>query len=201
MATTEFAVNWDYRCPFARNAHEHVVTALQAGAPWRVEFTPFSLSQVHVPEGGTDVWDDPSKARDLLAMQAGIVVRDQFPDRFFDTHLALFRARHDESLDLRDEAVVREVLSRGGVDADAVMTAIAEGWPMEQFRKGHEWSVSEYEAWGVPTFMVGDRAAFVRIMTRPAGDGELAQTTVARVVDAVGGWPEINELKHTTLSR
>ena len=28
---TTFAVNWDYRCPFARNAHEHVVAGLATG--------------------------------------------------------------------------------------------------------------------------------------------------------------------------
>ena len=52
------------------------MTALRAGAPWDVEFVPFSLSQVHVEEGGTPVWDDPAKAADLLAIEAGLVVRD-----------------------------------------------------------------------------------------------------------------------------
>ena len=60
-----FAVTWDYRCPFARNAHEHIVAGLADGADWDVTFLPFSLSQGHVPEGGTPVWDDPSKAPDL----------------------------------------------------------------------------------------------------------------------------------------
>ena len=67
MTTKHFSVNWDYRCPFARNAHEHLVTALQAGAPFEVEFVPFSLSQAHVEEGGTPVWDDPEHEPDLLA--------------------------------------------------------------------------------------------------------------------------------------
>src|SRR3989442_792404 len=29
MDTIEFAVSWDYRCPFARNFHEHVAVALE----------------------------------------------------------------------------------------------------------------------------------------------------------------------------
>jgi hypothetical protein len=49
--TAVFAVTWDYRCPFARNAHEHVLTGLTAGADWQVTFVPFSLGQVHVEEG------------------------------------------------------------------------------------------------------------------------------------------------------
>ena len=31
-----FAVTWDYRCPFARNAHEHLAAALAGGADWEV---------------------------------------------------------------------------------------------------------------------------------------------------------------------
>ena len=30
--TSAFAVTWDYRCPFARNIHEHLLTGLAAGA-------------------------------------------------------------------------------------------------------------------------------------------------------------------------
>jgi len=41
--TLSFAVTWDYRCPFARNAHEHLLTALESGADWDVRFVPFSL--------------------------------------------------------------------------------------------------------------------------------------------------------------
>lgn len=48
--TTSFAVTWDYRCPFARNAVEHVLLGLEAGAPWEVRFAPFSLNQAHVRE-------------------------------------------------------------------------------------------------------------------------------------------------------
>ena len=93
-----FAVTWDYRCPFARNAHEHLVTGLADGADWDVTFLPFSLSQVHAPEGGTPVWDDPGKFKDLIALAAGVVVRDQYPGQFGAVHNALFSARHDLSL-------------------------------------------------------------------------------------------------------
>ena len=197
-----FAVNWDYRCPFARNAHEHVVTALQAGADWDVDFLAFSLSQGHREEGDPPVWEDPAKARDLLAMQAGIVVRDRYPDLFLAVHTALFRARHDEGRDLRREEVVREVLTEAGADADAVLSEIADGWPLDTFRKEHEASEADYDVWGVPTFVSGSRAAFVRLMNRPDATNPAASTTlIERVVGAVGEWAEVNELKHTTLDR
>ena len=47
----QFAVSFDYRCPFARNAHESVVAGLEAGRDWDVTFVPFSLDQMHVEEG------------------------------------------------------------------------------------------------------------------------------------------------------
>src|SRR5947209_1858082 len=87
--TAEFAVTWDYRCPFARNFCEHVLVGLHAGAPWDVTFVPFSLEQAHVAEGEADVWDDPEKAPALLAMQAGIAVRDSFPSHFLAVHGSL----------------------------------------------------------------------------------------------------------------
>ena len=199
--TTAFAVSWDYRCPFARNAHEHLVAALRGGADWDVTFVPFSLNQVHVEEGGLDVWDDPTKAQALLAMQIGIVARDRFPDQFLDVHEALFRARHDEGRDIREEPVLREILTEQGVDPDAVFAEIADGWPLEQFRKEHEAAAGNDKVWGVPTFVAGDQSVFVRLMTRPQGDAGLARTTIERVLELLVGFPELNEFKHTSIPR
>lgn len=199
--TTSFSVTWDYRCPFARNAHEHVVEGLRAGADWDVRFVPFSLGQVHVKEGEPDVWDDETKAPGLLAMQAGVVVRERFPEKFLDAHVALFRARFDKGGDIREPDVVKEALDEAGVDSAAVFGEIADGWPLELFRKEHEVAAGDSNVWGVPTFINGDHAVFVRLMHRPNGDGELATTTIERVVDLVGGWPELNEFKHTAIPR
>lgn len=199
---TAFSVTWDYRCPFARNMHEHLVEALRDNtAGWDVTFVPFSLGQVHVAEGETDIWERPGDDSGLLALQAGVVVRDSFPDKFFDTHLALFALRHDEGKHLADETEVRRVLTEAGVDADAVVAEIATGKPLLQVRDEHEASVKEHEVWGVPTFVLGDAAVFVRVMTRPAGDADYGRRTVQRVLDLLVESPELNEFKHTSLSR
>ncbi len=196
---SEFAVTWDYRCPFARNFCEHVLVGLAAGAPWDVTFVPFSLTQVHVAEGEPDVWDAPGQAPTLLAMQAGLAVRDRFPEAFPDVHAELFAARHDRGLDLRDPEVVRGALERAGADVEAVMAEVASGVPLEIFRKEHERAVADHAVFGVPTVIVANRATFVRVMTRPHGDADEAVATVERVLDLVTGWPELNELKHTRI--
>ncbi|HEX2192980.1 MAG TPA: DsbA family protein [Acidimicrobiales bacterium] len=201
MSTTEFVVTWAYRCPFARNFAEHVLVGLANGAPWDVTWIPFALEQTHVAEGEPDVWDDPAKGPALLAIQAGIAVRDQFPERFLVAHGALFAARHDLGLDLRDPELVKEALGAAGVDAEAVMAEVDTGRPMETLRKEHEQAVAEHSVFGVPTVITGGRATFVRVMNRPDGDAEVAVRTVERVLDLVTGWPELNELKHTTISR
>ncbi len=201
MTTREFTVNFDYRCPFARNAHEHVLTALEAGADYRVRFLPFSLSQAHVEEGRMPVWDNPDERPNLLAVAAGIAVRDRLPTQFPVAHRSLFAARHDESGDLREESVVRKALERVGVDVDAVFADLAAGWPYERFRAEHEESVNRYSAFGVPTFVLDDKAVFVRLMTRPNGDAELATETIDRILDLVADHAELNELKYTTIPR
>jgi 2-hydroxychromene-2-carboxylate isomerase len=200
MATT-FAVTWDYRCPFARNAHEHLITALRSGVQWNVRFVPFSLDQAHVEEGDQPVWAHPERFPGLLANAAGVVVRDRYSDRFLDAHEALFTARHDRALDTRERAVISGVLGEVGLDGDAIMKEVDDGWPLESLRKEHEQVVGDNQVFGVPTFIAADRAVFVRLMKRPEGDAALATTTIERVLDLVTGWVDLNEFKATTIPR
>jgi predicted DsbA family dithiol-disulfide isomerase len=201
MAEQSFSLTYDYRCPFARNVHEHVIAALAAGAPWDVEFVPFSLSQAHVEEGGVAVWDDPTKAPDLLAVEAALVVGERYPDRFADVHIAFFTARHDEGRDLRDKAVIGDILTAAGVDAEEVFTEVSQLWPREAFRKAHEAAVADHHVFGVPTFITANNAVFARIMTRPRGDGDAARQVIEHVLALTEEHPELNEFKHTSISR
>jgi hypothetical protein len=196
-----FSVTWDYRCPFARNAHEHLITGLADGADWDVTFLPFSLSQVHVPEGGTPVWDDPAKLPDLIALAAGVVVRDQYPDAFGTVHEALFAARHDQALDLRKTDVVTGILNGAGVPGEKVLAEVETGAPIEEIKRAHVQSVDEWSVFGVPTFVVDGRAVFVRLMSRPQGDAALARRTIEGVLRLFDEQPDLNEFKYTTLER
>ena len=199
--TTTFAVTWDYRCPFARNAHEHLLTGLAAGADWQVEYLPFSLGQAHVEEGQPSVWEKPEQDSGILALQTGVVVRDQFPDRFPAVHRALFAARHDQGRHLEDRAVVAEVLAAQGVPADDVFARVDSGEALDQVRAEHERYVASHNVWGVPTFIAGDQAVFVRLMNRPDDDPAHSVRAIERVVDLVTGWTDLNEFKHTSIPR
>jgi DSBA-like thioredoxin domain len=198
---TSFAVNYDYRCPFARIAHMHLLDGLEAGANWDVTFMAFSLGQVHVEEGGTDVWDAPETDTGLMALQVSVIVRDQYPHAFRTVHRRLFDLRHVESKDLNDRDEVGKVLVDAGLDPESIWAEIDTGSPLQVVRAEHEAAATVSNAWGVPTFMVGGDGVFVRLMETANGDGDLAIRTVDRVIDMLTGWPQLNEFKHTSIRR
>lgn len=198
--TLEFGLTWDYRCPFARIVHAHVVTGLLDGADWRVRFVPFSLGQVHVEDGAPPIWDHPEDDTGLLALQAAVVVRDRHPDRFPILHRALFEARHAEGAQLRDEAVLRAILGANDLDPDPVFAEVATGAPLAAIRDEHTAAARDLDVWGVPTFMTDTQAAFVRLMDLPV-DAADARRSIERIVTMLADWPSLNEFKHTSLDR
>jgi hypothetical protein len=60
--------------------------------------------------------------------------------------------------------------------------------------------VAEHHVFGVPTFIT-DRAVFVRIMTRPQGDGSVGRKAIEQVLSLMADVPELNEYKFTTIPR
>jgi hypothetical protein len=198
---SRFAVTWDYRCPFARNAHTHVVAGLQAGAPWDVRFVPFALGQIHVQEGEPDIWDNPGADTGLYALQAGTVVRDLFPESFLEVHRELFAARHEEGLNLADPDVIKAVLDRH-VDTAKVVETIESGEALARVRAEHTEVAASHSVWGVPTFLVDDQAVFVRLM-KPADRDKPEDSVepITRVVGLARDWTDLNEFKHTSITR
>ncbi|HYY81962.1 MAG TPA: DsbA family protein [Actinomycetes bacterium] len=197
---SRFAITFDYLCPFARIANEVVLRALRAGAPHEVEFRAFSLSQVHLEDGEQPVWSAERPPSGVLALEWGLAVRDRLPDRFAAAHTAIFEARHGQGRDLNDPAVLREAVASAGVDPDEVEKLVDTGEPAAALAADHTWGVERHRVFGVPTFIAGDRAVFVRLMSRPDGDAA-AVSTLDRVLDLVAGWPDLNEFKATRIPR
>lgn len=198
--TKSFAVTWDYRCPYGRIAHDHIVHGLRAGADWNVQFVPFCLGQSHVEEGQPDVWDDPEKDSGLLALQVGVAVRDNQPHAFVELHHALYEFRHAANGDLRSRDALSGVLRGCGIDPESVMAEVDSGRPLAAIREEHTRYARSHQVWGVPVFIVGESAVFVRLLDRPEGDEALATYTVERILDLIA-WDVLNEFKHTSVPR
>ncbi|MDH4117188.1 MAG: DsbA family protein [Acidimicrobiia bacterium] len=189
-----FAINFDYLCPFARNANEAVLNGLADGRDWRPTFVGFSLAQTHVEEGEPAVWEAPEQKSGVLALQWGIAAREAFPNEFPAIHRELFASRHDLGLDIRDESVLREAVIRAQGDPDAVAAVVASGEPMSLLEKEHCESVEQWDVFGVPTFVVDDVATFIRFMSRGSA------SDLARALDLLA-WQEMNEFKRTRVPR
>ncbi|CAN5234051.1 hypothetical protein BH18ACT4_BH18ACT4_00150 [soil metagenome] len=96
--------------------------------------------------------------------------------------------------------MICEVLDRNDVPGLAVLDEVAGGEPLARVRAEHEAVTGSHSVWGVPTFISGERAVFVRLMDRPGGDASLATRTIERLVELLD-WPELNEFKHTSIPR
>ena len=189
------AVTFDYLCPFARNAHEAVVAALRDGSDLDVHFHPFSLEQAHVEEGQPPVWETPvaELRRGVRALAYGLAVRDEFPESFFDFHLAAFGARHDAGQKFEAD-VLDDVVASVGLDVDAVHKVLDTGRPLEALAAEHTEAVDRWSVFGVPTFISGDEAVFIRFMERGRVDD------LERALDLLD-WNRLNEFKRTTIAR
>ena len=191
-----FAVTFDYRCPFAYNGNAAAIAAVRGGADHDVRYVAFSLDQVHVAEGKPPMWErDPSEwGSGVLALCYGIAARDHFPDRFLDAHLELFAARHVHGEKLGDEPVLRDAIVRAGLDPDAVGEAAHRPETLATLAREHTEMVDDYAVFGVPTFIEGDEAVFIRFMER----GNVAD--LERALDLLQ-WSDLNEFKRTRIAR
>ena len=189
-----FEVTFDYLCPFARNAAEAVLDANDEGREWEARFRPFSLSEVHVEKGDPSVFDEPDGASGLLALQWGVAVRDGMADRFGAVHRELFAARHDHGRDINDVEVLRTAARDGGADPDEVAAIVATGDPLATIAAEHREAVDRWRVFGVPTFIDGEEAVFVRFMDR----GNVSHLETALDLVSTTG---INEFKRTRIPR
>ena len=148
------------------------------------------------------MWEQPDKDSGIEAMQVSIAIRDTQPERFLDAHHALFEHRHAAAGDLRSREVLTDVLAAVGVDTEAAWAEVDSGRSLATFEKEHAGFVESHEVWGVPTFIVGDRAVFVRLLEGPNGDVTAATThdrTRARP-PGVGEPQRVQAHEHPTLT-
>jgi hypothetical protein len=194
-----FQLSYDYRCPFAKNIHLHVVIALRAGADFDVTFVPWTMSQGYRVDGAPDVWDDPARDAEHLALAVSTSIRDLMPERFLDAHEALFRARHERAIRLVNDREITEALEGLQLDLKPIYEDVASRRPHkvigESFRE-----FEQYEAFGVPTFVVDGDATFVRYMNPPTDDPTASISVIESLISLMSNESALNEFKHTKVA-
>jgi 2-hydroxychromene-2-carboxylate isomerase len=130
----------------------------------------------------------------VLALFWSLAIRDGFSESFLEFHKSLFNAKHDDLADIGDEAVLRDVATKVGLDADAVAAAVASGVPAKTLAAEHTALVEDLGVFGVPTFIDGEEAVFVRFMERHRLDD------LDRVIDMIS-WTNVNEFKRARIPR
>ncbi len=194
-----FLLSYDYRCPFAKIVHLHVIEALRAGADFDVTFVPWTMSQGYRDEGALDEWDDPAGDSQLLSLAVSTSVQNLMPEKFLDVHEALFRARHDRAIRLVTESEIATALEGLDLDLAAIFDDVASRRPHKVIG---EWfrEFERYDAFGVPTFVVDGDATFVRYMNPPTDDPQASIALIESLVTLMSDQSALNEFKHTKVA-
>lgn len=196
--TRTFAVTWDYRCPYGRIVHDHVVTGLLAGADWNVTFLPYCLGQSNRDPDLPPIWETPQADSGLFALQVGVAARDTDATKFLSFHHAVYEYRHTRAGNLNSRDALAAMLDDAGFVSSDIFARVDGGDPLRTIATEHMQYVNSHEVWGVPTFVVGANAVFVRLLHTANGDGKLAVSTINRILDNID-WPILNEFKHTSV--
>jgi protein-disulfide isomerase-like protein with CxxC motif len=154
------------------------------------------MSQGYRADGAPDVWDDPQRDAEHLALAVSTSIRDLVPERFLDAHEALFRARHVRAIRLVNEREITEARDGLQLDLEMIFEDVASRRPHkvigESFRE-----FERYEAFGVPTFVVDGDATFVRYMNPPTDDPTASIAVIQSLIDLMTNQSALNEFKHT----
>lgn len=128
-----------------------------ATLPARAKYMPKDIRR-WVRRYGIDFAPNPNfPMQTLTAMRASLAAQDAgvFPAY----HAALFRAAWGQPKNLSDDAVLRDVIAKAGLDPEPLLAAAATE-PLKQRLKANTTEAVTRGAFGAPTFFVGDEIFF-----------------------------------------
>ena len=91
---------------------------------------------------------------------------------------------------------IEQVLADQDIDLATIRDDVASRRPHKVIGANFE-RYEALEAFGVPTFVVGSDATFVRYMTGPTDDAQASIKLIDSIVTLIEAQPELNEFKHT----
>ena len=192
------AVTFDYRCPFAYNGNAAVVAALRAGSDIEFRFTAV-LARPGAHRGGRAAGvgararrsGAPACSRCCTASPCAT----RSPSSSSTRTSRCSRPRHDKGLKLGHEDVLRDAVADGRASTPTRSPRRSRsGRPLKTLAAEHTEAVDKWAVFGVPTYIEGDEAVFVRFMERGRVDD------LERMLDLLQ-WTRLNEFKRTRIAR
>ena len=195
--TRSIAVTFDYRCPFAYNGNAAVIAALRAGSDVDFRFTPV-LARPGARRGGraADVGARPVGVGHRACSRCSTASRcaTRSPTSSSTRTSRCSPPATTTACKLGDEDVLRDAVTEAGLDADAVAEEAHSGRPLKTLAAEHTEAVDRWAVFGVPTYIEGEEAVFVRFMERGRVDD------LERALDLLQ-WSRLNEFKRTRIPR
>ena len=162
-----------------------------------VNWRYFSLEQVNSQEDPEwKLWEQPEDyaSRGRNAFRAAEAARQQGQDEFRLFHMALLKARHEDSRDIADTAVLVEVAESAGLDAQQFRRDLADRGTLARLAEDHTFAAERLGVFGTPTLVFPEeQAVFLKIAPPPSAEDAVAVFTEVRQI--AEGRGEIREIK------
>ena len=173
------------------------------GENLQVTYKAFMLEQAnHKREPDYKVWLDRFYAlRDMQSLEAAKCAALQGEEQFHELNLRLFRAFHQEKLDISDQLVICKLAEEAGLDMDRFIEDMRSHSQREAVIREHDEAIEKYGIFGAPTIVFDNgEAIFVKLA---AGDweGTEDEALFQRVADMASEMPFVMELKKPSLPK
>jgi predicted DsbA family dithiol-disulfide isomerase len=101
--------------------------------------------------------DEPYPASSMPALRAAKCARLQGEEAFQRFHIALFRAFFEEGMNIAEREVLISLAKKTGLDVEKFSSDFSRRLLEEEVLAEREDGRAEYEGWGIPIVVVGER--------------------------------------------
>ena len=165
-------IYFDFGCPYVYNAAVWLQKVKEdMGGKLAINWKYFSLEQVN-SQNGPDwkLWEQPEDypSRGRRAFQAAEAARRQSEAAFSRFHMALLRARHEQSRDIADVNTLMEVAESSGLEMPRFQEDLSNRQLLAKLAEDHTLAVETLSVFGTPTLVFsGGQSVFLKIMSVP----------------------------------
>ena len=171
--TVYIDVFFDFGCPYVYNAAVWLQKVKEdMGEKLTINWKYFSLEQVN-SQNGPDwkLWEQPEDypSRGRRAFQAAEAARRQGEVAFSRFHMALLRARHEQSRDIADVNTLMEVAESSGLEMPRFQEDLSDRRQLlAKLAEDHTLAAESLSVFGTPTLVFPEgQVVFLKMMPAP----------------------------------